>query len=96
MMEIEFFSINLKPDPSHLPSRIETICDDSYKAVEDISRRFRSLTTTMMMCQSIWYVCGLIAVSQAAWVRVWEDNFDWNGGVDLNKWEFDVGGSGWG
>ena len=35
-------------------------------------------------------------MSQGAWVRVWEDNFDWNGGVDLNKWEFDVGGSGWG
>lgn len=38
----------------------------------------------------------LIVVSEAAWVRVWEDNFDWNGGVDLNKWDFDEGGGGWG
>lgn len=29
-------------------------------------------------------------------MRVWEDNFDWNGGVDPNKWEFDIGGHGWG
>jgi len=31
-----------------------------------------------------------------AWVRVFEENFDWNGGIDLNKWDFDVGGGGWG
>jgi len=36
-------------------------------------------------------VCGI-----GQWVRVWEDNFDWNGGVDLNKWDFDEGGKGWG
>jgi len=30
------------------------------------------------------------------WVRVWEDYFDWSGGVDPNKWEFEVGGHGWG
>ncbi len=30
------------------------------------------------------------------WVRVWEDNFNWNGGIDCNKWEFEVGGNGWG
>ncbi len=30
------------------------------------------------------------------WVRIWEDNFDWNGRIDPNKWEFEVGGSGWG
>ena len=41
----------------------------------------------------VWCV---VAFGEAAWVRVWEDNFDWNGGVDLNKWEFDVGGGGWG
>ncbi|CAF2455305.1 unnamed protein product [Rotaria sp. Silwood2] len=29
-------------------------------------------------------------------VCVWEDNFDWNGVVDPNKWDFDVGGDGWG
>ena len=49
-----------------------------------------------MISKLIWCLFGLVAVSQGAWVRVWEDNFDWNGGVDLNKWEFDVGGSGWG
>ena len=41
-------------------------------------------------------VLCLIVASEAAWVRVWEDNFDWNGGVDLNKWDFDEGGGGWG
>jgi hypothetical protein len=46
-----------------------------------------------LLLLSIW---GIVALSEAAWVRVWEDNFDWNGGVDLNKWEFDVGGGGWG
>ncbi len=35
-------------------------------------------------------------MGEGGWIRVWEDNFDWNGGVDLNKWEFDVGGTGWG
>ncbi len=30
------------------------------------------------------------------WIRVWEDNFNWNGGIDTNKWEFEVGGHGWG
>ena len=30
------------------------------------------------------------------WVRVWEDNFDWNGAMDPNKWKFEVGGHGWG
>ena len=43
------------------------------------------------MC--LWCV---VTLSDGGWVRVWEDNFDWNGGVDLNKWEFDVGGHGWG
>ncbi|CAF0758234.1 unnamed protein product [Didymodactylos carnosus] len=33
---------------------------------------------------------------KADWERVWEDNFDWNGGVDKNKWDFDNGGGGWG
>jgi hypothetical protein len=30
------------------------------------------------------------------WKRVWEDNFDWNGAIDSTKWEFEVGGHGWG
>ena len=42
------------------------------------------------------HLCGLLALSEAAWVRVWEDDFDWNGRVNLSKWKFDVGGSGWG
>jgi hypothetical protein len=41
-------------------------------------------------------LCCLLALSEAAWVRVWEDNFDWNGGLDLTKWEYDEGGHGWG
>jgi hypothetical protein len=45
---------------------------------------------------SLICVWCIVTFSEAAWVRVWEDNFDWNGGVDLNKWEFDVGGTGWG
>jgi hypothetical protein len=40
------------------------------------------------------YLWFLVTLSDFAWVRVWEDNFDWNGEVDLNKWEFDVGGHG--
>jgi hypothetical protein len=35
-------------------------------------------------------------MSEGEWIRVWEDNFDWNGGVDTDKWEFEVGGHGWG
>jgi hypothetical protein len=38
----------------------------------------------------------IVALSKGDWVRVWEDNFDWNGGVDLNKWSFEEGGKGWG
>jgi hypothetical protein len=38
----------------------------------------------------------IVVLGEAAWVRVWEDNFDWNGGVDLGKWEYDEGGHGWG
>lgn len=38
----------------------------------------------------------LFASSKADWVRVWADDFDWNGGVDTNKWDFDEGGDGWG
>lgn len=45
----------------------------------------------LLIC--VWCV---VKFSDGAWVRVWEDNFDWNGGVDLNKWDFDVGGHGWG
>ncbi|CAF2332299.1 unnamed protein product [Rotaria sp. Silwood2] len=42
------------------------------------------------------YVYLGLSDANVAWVRVWEDNFNWNGGVDLDKWNFDVGGSGWG
>ncbi|CAF1028149.1 unnamed protein product [Rotaria sordida] len=42
-------------------------------------------------------MCGVVGVrDDTEWVRVWEDNFNWNGGVDPNKWDFDVGGNGWG
>ncbi len=41
-------------------------------------------------------VCFVVTLIDAKWVRVWEDNFDWNGGIDTNKWDFDVGGGGWG
>ena len=36
----------------------------------------------------------LLAPSEEAWVRVWEDNFDWNGRLDLRKWNQDEGGNG--
>jgi hypothetical protein len=42
------------------------------------------------------FIGCIVALSKGDWVRVWEDNFDWNGGVDLNKWDFDEGGGGWG
>jgi hypothetical protein len=35
-------------------------------------------------------------MGEGGWIRVWKDNFDWNDGVDTNKWEFEVGGHGWG
>ncbi|CAF4636910.1 unnamed protein product [Rotaria sp. Silwood1] len=42
-------------------------------------------------------VCGVVgSPSSSDWTLVWEDNFNWNGGIDTTKWEFDVGGSGWG
>ncbi|CAF3483169.1 unnamed protein product [Rotaria sp. Silwood1] len=50
----------------------------------------------MKGCILLIWVCCIVACSQAAWVRVWEDNFDWDGGIDRNKWEYDVGGHGWG
>jgi hypothetical protein len=45
----------------------------------------------LLLC--VWCI---VTLSEGEWVRVWEDNFDWNGGVDLNKWDFDEGGHGWG
>ena len=42
------------------------------------------------------FISCLFAFSKADWVRVWADDFDWNGGVDTNKWDFDEGGDGWG
>ncbi len=42
------------------------------------------------------FVWCFITFSKGDWVRVWGDDFDWNGGVDLNKWDFDEGGGGWG
>jgi hypothetical protein len=48
-------------------------------------------TYSLLIC--VWCIVALNALQ---WVRVWEDNFDWNGGVDLNKWDFDEGGDGWG
>jgi hypothetical protein len=45
----------------------------------------------LLIC--VWCI---VALSKGDWVRVWEDNFDWNGGVDLNKWSFEEGGKGWG
>jgi hypothetical protein len=52
------------------------------------------MINVLMMIYLLLFIS--IGVCQSAWVRVWEDNFDWNGGVDLNKWEFDEGGHGWG
>lgn len=47
----------------------------------------------------LWLIClcfSIFTLSKGDWVRVWADDFDWNGGVDLNKWDFDEGGGGWG
>ncbi|CAF4096181.1 unnamed protein product [Rotaria sordida] len=41
--------------------------------------------------------CGVVeSTSSSDWTLVREDNFNWNGGIDPTKWEFDVGGHGWG
>jgi hypothetical protein len=53
--------------------------------LENFTRHFLSI-----------YNVNLVLLNKTGWVRVWEDNFDWTGEVDLNKWEFDVGGNGWG
>jgi hypothetical protein len=41
-------------------------------------------------------MCLILEPANDGWKLVWEDNFDWNGAVDPNKWEFYVGGHGWG
>ena len=41
-------------------------------------------------------LCYVFGLNEAGWVLVWQDDFDRNGRVDLSKWNFDVGGSGWG
>jgi len=41
-------------------------------------------------------VSCIVALSKGDWVRVWADDFNWNGGVDLSKWDFDEGGNRWG
>jgi hypothetical protein len=42
------------------------------------------------------FVGYFVALSRGDWVRVWADDFDWNGGVALDRWDFDEGGGGWG
>ena len=59
-----------------------------YSIQKNINNNIMAMIYLSLLC--------LIVASEAAWVRVWEDNFDWNGGVDLNKWDFDEGGGGWG
>lgn len=46
-------------------------------------------------CVLVFLWC-LLALSKGDWVRVWADDFDWDGGVDTDKWDFDQGGGGWG
>jgi hypothetical protein len=41
------------------------------------------------------FVLCIVALNKRDLVLVWEDNFDWNGAVDHNKWDFDEGDSGW-
>ncbi len=36
------------------------------------------------------------AAQAQTWQQVWADEFNWSGGIDPNKWAFEVGGSGWG
>lgn len=35
-------------------------------------------------------------LSDMSFKLVWEDTFSNHGPVDRNKWDFDIGGSGWG
>ena len=44
----------------------------------------------LLVC--IWCIVDL---SKGGWVRVWADDFDWNGAVDTIKWTFEEGGDGW-
>jgi hypothetical protein len=37
-----------------------------------------------------------VRLNKTGWIRVWQDDFDCNGDIDLNKWDFDIGGHGWG
>ncbi|UJR16201.1 hypothetical protein I4U23_003111 [Adineta vaga] len=41
-------------------------------------------------------VCNKKKPNLKGWHLVWEDNFDQNGTVDTEKWDFDVGGHGYG
>ena len=37
-----------------------------------------------------------VALSKGGWARVWADDFNRNGLLNPNKWDFDEGGDGWG
>jgi hypothetical protein len=38
----------------------------------------------------------IVDLTERKLIRVWEDDFNSNGTVDHNKWDFDLGGDGWG
>lgn len=46
----------------------------------------------------LWFLlpCAGAATAPAGWQLVWSDEFDRDGAVDTAKWDYDVGGEGWG
>ena len=50
----------------------------------------------MKECLVLILLYCTIDFNVADWVLEWEDNFDYKGHVNSTKWDFNVGGSGWG
>jgi hypothetical protein len=61
--------------------------DSSYKSSE--TKNIKGYL--LLIC-----VLCIVGLPERKLVRVWEDDFNSNGTVDHNKWDFDVGGHGWG
>jgi beta-glucanase (GH16 family) len=46
----------------------------------------------------LWFLLPAVhaETAPAGWQLVWHDEFDRDGAVDTSKWDYDVGGAGWG
>lgn len=57
-----------------------------------------SNTNTKMRHYYLFFIsfCCVVNLIQAKWNLKWSDEFNYNGGVDTSKWDFDEGGHGWG